>query len=104
DRVNGAREGALSPFVQSLYVDIAADPNLPPTPIHLGFRAGRHFLLRFLESLRAVGVNHVILNFKYGARPASEVLAEIGTEGLAPLGEVQGEKHAGGGGGHSAAG
>jgi hypothetical protein len=82
--------------VQSLYVDLADDAHLPPTPIHLGFRAGRHFLLRFLDTLRAVGVNHVILNFKYGARPASEVLEEIGTEVLPPLANLQGDKPAGG--------
>jgi luciferase-type oxidoreductase len=94
--VDAAKPGAFKPFVQSLYVDLADDPHLPPTPIHLGFRAGRHFLLRFLDSLRLVGVNHVILNFKYGARPASEVLEEIGTEVLPPLANVQGDKLAGG--------
>ena len=94
--VQAAGPEAFKPFVQSLYVDLADDPHLPPTPIHLGFRAGRHFLLRFLDSLRAVGVNHVILNFKYGARPASEVLEEIGTEVLPPLADVQDNKPAGG--------
>jgi hypothetical protein len=82
--------------VQSLYVDVADDPHLPPTPIHLGFRGGRHFLLRFLDSLRVVGVNHVILNFKYSARPASEVLEEIGTEVLPALAVGQGDKPVGG--------
>jgi hypothetical protein len=43
------------------------DPDAAPAPIHLGFRDGRHFILRFLETLRSIGVNHVILNFKYGA-------------------------------------
>jgi len=94
--VDAARPGAFKPFVQSLYVDLADDPHQPPTPIHLGFRAGWHFLLRFLDSLRVVGVNHVILNFKYGARPASEVLEEIGTEVLPPLAYLQGDKPAGG--------
>jgi luciferase-type oxidoreductase len=93
--VHAARPGTFKPFVQSLYVDLADDPQLPPTPIHLGFRAGRHFLLRFLDSLRAVGVNHVILNFKYGERPASEVLEEIGTGVLPPLADVQGGQPAG---------
>jgi luciferase-type oxidoreductase len=96
DEVHAARPGAFKPFTQSLYVDVADDPQLPPTPIHLGFRAGRHFLLRFLDALRTIGVNHVILNLKYGARPASEVLEEIGTEVLPPLAEAQGDKPAGG--------
>lgn len=90
--VHAATPGAFKPFAQSLYVDLADDPHLPPTPIHLGFRAGRHFLLRFLGSLGAVGVNHVILNFKYGARPASEVLEEIGTGVLPALADLQGDK------------
>lgn len=94
--VHGARPGAFKPFVQSLYVDLVDDPHQPPTPIHLGFRAGWHFLLRFLDSLRLVGVNHVILNLKYGTRPASEVLEEIGTEVLPPLASLQGDKPAGG--------
>jgi luciferase-type oxidoreductase len=94
--VDAASPGVFKPFVQSLYVDLADDSHLPPTPIHLGFRAGRDFLLRFLDSLRVVGVNHVILNLKYGARPASEVLEEIGTEVLPPLADVQGDKPAGG--------
>lgn len=96
DDVRATAPEAFKPFVQSLYVDLADDPHLPPTPIHLGFRAGRHFLLRFLESLRLVGVNHVILNFKYGSRPASEVLEEIGTEVIPPLADLQGDKPAGG--------
>ncbi len=94
--VHAARPGAFKPFVQSLYVDLVDDPRQPPTPIHLGFRAGWHFLLRFLDSLRLVGVNHVILNLKYGTRPASEVLEEIGTEVLPPLASLQGDKPAGG--------
>lgn len=94
--IHAVRPDVFKPFVQSLYVDLAHDPHLPPTPIHLGFRAGRHFMLRFLDSLRAVGVNHVILNLKYGTRPASEVLEEIGAEVLPPLADVQGSKPAGG--------
>jgi len=94
--VHAARPGAFKPFVQSLYVDLVDDPRQPPTPIHLGFRAGWHFLLHFLDSLRVVGVNHVILNLKYGTRPASEVLEEIGTEVLPPLASLQGDKPAGG--------
>jgi len=94
--VHAARPGAFKPFAQSLYVDLADDPQLPPRPIHLGFRAGRHFLMRFLDGLRTIGVNHVILNFKYGSRLASEVLEEIGTEVLPPLADLQGDKPAGG--------
>jgi luciferase-type oxidoreductase len=84
-QVQEAAPGRFKPFAQSLYIDLDADPQLPPTAIHLGFRSGRHFLLRFLEAARGIGVNHVILNLKYGARPAAEVLEEIGLEVLPAL-------------------
>jgi len=72
----------FKPFSQSLYVDLTEDPDEDPTPIHLGFRTGRKFLIRFLESLQEIGVNHVMLNLKYGQRPASEVIEELGEEVL----------------------
>jgi luciferase-type oxidoreductase len=72
----------FKPFSQSLYVDLTEDPDEDPTPIHLGFRTGRKFLIRFLESLQEIGVNHVMLNLKYGQRPASEVIEELGKEVL----------------------
>lgn len=77
--------GVFKPFVQSLYVDLADDPAEPPRPIHLGFRAGRNLLLTFLNELAGAGVNHVILNLKYGRRAAGEVLEEIGREVLPRL-------------------
>jgi luciferase-type oxidoreductase len=73
---------SFKPFSQSLYVDLTEDPNHEPVPIHLGFRIGRNPLLAFLESLKAAGVNHVILNLKYGRRPVEEVIEELGEEVL----------------------
>lgn len=66
------------PFSQSLYIDLDADPGASPTPIHLGYRTGRNFLVDHIGELRDIGVNHVILNLKYGRRPAPEVLQELG--------------------------
>jgi luciferase-type oxidoreductase len=83
--VERAAPGVFKPFVQSFYVDLAEDPDAAATPIHLGYRGGRHIIFRILETLRAVGVNHVILNLKYGARNAAEVLEEIGEEILPQL-------------------
>jgi luciferase-type oxidoreductase len=94
--VYAASPRRFKPFAQSLYVDLADDPALAPTPIHLGFRAGRQFLLRFLDALRTVGVNHVILNFKESTRPAGDVLEEIGAEVLPALAATQGDKPSGG--------
>jgi len=74
----GATPGRFKPFAQSLYIDLADDPHTSPTPIHLGFRLGQTLLIDILRKLESCGVNHVILNLKYGQRPAGEVLEELG--------------------------
>lgn len=48
------------------------------SPIHLGFRLGRNHLRALLDTLQEIGVDHVILNLKYGKRPAAEVIEELG--------------------------
>lgn len=53
-------------------------PSTPPSPIHLGFRLGRNHLRALLDTLQEIGVDHVILNLKYGKRPAAEVIEELG--------------------------
>lgn len=85
EAVTAAAPGTFKPFAQSLYVDLSEDPAEGPSPIHLGFRAGRHALAEHLASLRDAGVNHVALNLKYGRRCAGEVLEEIGQEILPRL-------------------
>jgi luciferase-type oxidoreductase len=77
--------GTFKPIAQSFYVDLTDDPFEQPTPIHLGFRAGRHVVLNFLLSLRRAGIHHVILNLKYARRHASELIDEIGSEILPKL-------------------
>jgi hypothetical protein len=67
------------PFAQSLYIDLDETPSTPPTRIHLGFKLGRYHLRFLLESLEEIGVDHVILNLKYGKRPAEDVIEELGT-------------------------
>lgn len=83
--VEDAAPGVFKPFAQSFYVDLTEDPDQPPTPIHLGFRAGRNVLFHFLDSLRSIGVHHLILNLKYAKRDAVEILEEIGQEILPRL-------------------
>lgn len=70
---------AYKPFTQSLYIDLDENPSTQPTRIHLGFRLGRYHLRFLLESLEEMGVDHVILNLKYGTRPAAQVIEELGT-------------------------
>lgn len=76
----GAVPGQFKPFVQSLYIDLTDNPHIAPTPIHLGLRLGRNVLIELLKQLESHGVNHVILNLKYGTRPAGDVLEELGAE------------------------
>ena len=48
DAVAAVGKTAFKPMAQSFYVDLADGPHDPPTPIHLGFRAGRMVFLGFL--------------------------------------------------------
>jgi luciferase-type oxidoreductase len=65
------------PFAQSLYIDLDARADLPEQPIHLGYRLGRRALVALLARLHAAGVQHVILNLKYGSRAAPKVMREL---------------------------
>ncbi|WP_011295693.1 LLM class oxidoreductase [Cupriavidus necator] len=67
------------PFMQSLYIDLDASPSTAPSPIHLGFKLGRRHLIDLLDALQEIGVDHIILNLKYGHRGAAEVVEELGT-------------------------
>ena len=69
--------GVFKPFAQSLYVDVVADPDARPTPIHLGYRLGAIALRELLARLEDAGVHHVILNLKYGSRPVHAVLDDL---------------------------
>lgn len=68
----------FKPFAQSFYVDLADNPDEQPTRIHLGYRVGRKGLVRMFEVLRSAGCNHIVMNLKYGRRPAFEVIEELG--------------------------
>jgi len=67
----------FKPFCCSLYIELTDNPNFPPQAIHLGYRLGRHHLSAFLELLREMGVNHVMLNLRFGQRPAKEMIEEL---------------------------
>lgn len=72
-------DAAFKPFSQSLYIDLAENPSARPCPIHLGYRLGATALVEHLANLREIGVNHVVVNLKYGQRPARDVLEELGS-------------------------
>ncbi|WP_230485406.1 LLM class flavin-dependent oxidoreductase [Stutzerimonas stutzeri] len=73
------------PFTQSLYIDLSENPSTLP-PHSFGVRLGRDHLRALLESLEEIGVDHVILNLKYGKRPAADVIEELGAHIVAQFG------------------
>ncbi|MFK3740721.1 TIGR03571 family LLM class oxidoreductase [Massilia sp. TN1-12] len=71
--------GACKPFVQSLQLELLADPAAPAQPLELGLRAGRHALLGYLERMADLGVAHMLLNLQ-GPRAVAEQIEELGSE------------------------
>lgn len=69
--------GAFLPFAQSMFIDLAEDPDTAPSPIFLGYRLGRNRLMEELDALARLGVNHVAFNLRHSARPAGDVLQEL---------------------------
>lgn len=76
-RLTGRQAGVFKPFAQATYVDLADDPTATAVPIHQGVRVGREPLLQLLHAWEAIGVDHLMINFKHSARPVAEVLAEL---------------------------
>ena len=70
------------PAMQSLYVDIADDPNAPPRRIHLGFRSGLNYLRKYLKSIQEIGMNHVALNLRFNQADTEDTLKRIAEDVL----------------------
>jgi len=70
--------GLDKPFIQSLNLELLADPQAAPEPITLGMRSGHLALTRYLRRMAEVGVSHVIVNVSGRTRPVHSVLKEIG--------------------------
>lgn len=76
DRV--ADEGlGHKPVMEPLYIDLAADPDEPVSPIHLGFRLGVNTLSEYLDSRQAIGVNHVALNLRFNQQSPEATLQRL---------------------------
>ena len=69
--------GQDKPVMQSLYIDLVADPEAPAQPIHLGFRSGIKALRRYLLDLQALGVNHVALNLRFNEADIETTLQHL---------------------------
>ena len=76
DRIDSAG-GADKPVMEPLYLDLAADPHESASPIHLGFRMGVDTLGDYLESRRAIGVNHVALNLRFNSVDPEPTLRQL---------------------------
>ncbi|MEM8588207.1 MAG: LLM class oxidoreductase [Pseudomonadota bacterium] len=72
-----AAGGPDKPVMQSLYIDLVEDMDAAPSPIHLGFRSGISFLRRYLDDLRALGVNHVALNLRFNRADIETTLRRL---------------------------
>lgn len=73
------------PVLQPLYIDLADDPDAPPSPIHLGFRCGHRTLVRYLQQLEELGVNHIALNLRFSSGPVQSTLEALADHVLPPF-------------------
>lgn len=65
------------PFSELLFVELEEHADADAIPVYLGYKLGRRRLVEHLDSLREIGINHVILNLTLNNRPISEVMQEI---------------------------
>ncbi len=68
------------PVMQSLYIDLVAQADAPPRPIHLGFRSGTDYLRRYLEEIRGLGINHVALNLRFNGAEIEDTMKRLADE------------------------
>ena len=76
------RGGPGKPFVQSMLLDLQADPQAPPEPLPLGLKVYRDGLREYLLRVHAQGVAHVMFNLVDNGRTMDDVLREIGEQVL----------------------
>ncbi|MGD1902101.1 MAG: LLM class oxidoreductase [Geitlerinemataceae cyanobacterium] len=81
DRVAAAGRSP-QPVMQPLYLDLTADPDTRPLPIHLGFRLGARHLRSHLAALQDIGVNHVALNLRFNRADVETTLQRLADEVL----------------------
>ncbi|MEM1108342.1 MAG: LLM class oxidoreductase [Planctomycetota bacterium] len=65
------------PVLQPVYIDLADDPDTPPQPIHLGMRLGMRYLIEYIQSLEAIGVNHLALNLRFNQADIETTLKRL---------------------------
>ncbi len=77
-RARSAAAGvAWKPVMQSLYIDLVAEADAEPRPIHLGFRSGVTFLKSYLGALQKAGINHVALNLRFNEVDVEDTMKRL---------------------------
>ncbi|MGI9227205.1 MAG: LLM class oxidoreductase [Gammaproteobacteria bacterium] len=68
------------PIMQPLYFDLSESSNAQPQPLHLGFRSGTEYLIKYLKELETIGVNHVALNLRFNQSDTESTLERLADE------------------------
>lgn len=79
--VERAAPGAFRAFGVAMRLDLSDAAHEPAQPATLGYRCGRHALVRILDAMRADGTHHVTFNLA-AERPVDEVIDELAAEVL----------------------
>ncbi len=70
------------PVLQPLYIDLVDDPDAQPETIHLGFRSGIRPLLAYLQSLKNIGLNHLVFNLRFNQADIETTMKRLADEVL----------------------
>lgn len=70
------------PVMEPLYIDLQDDPDAEPRPIHLGLSLGSNFLVAYLRSRQAIGVNHIALNLRFNRADTERTLEVLARDVL----------------------
>ncbi len=79
DRVKSTGR-ADQPILQPFHIDLVDDTGALPQPIHLGLRLGLDHLRTYLQTLAAIGVNHVAINLRFNQADVETTLKTLAKE------------------------
>ncbi|MDP5253805.1 MULTISPECIES: TIGR03571 family LLM class oxidoreductase [unclassified Vibrio] len=70
------------PYVSFIHLDLVDDPNAPIVRHHFGVQTGINGLIQELESMKAMGVDHIGLHFRRNRQPIEKSLKDIARDVL----------------------
>jgi luciferase-type oxidoreductase len=70
------------PYVSFIHLDYLSDPKAPRRRHRFGLQTGRDGLIRELEEMQSVGVNHIGLHFRRNQAPVDESLRLVAQDVL----------------------